>query len=173
MAKVHVEAQKYPHKCVCCIHSIHFPSHTHFFGRPVIELKIKSAIVWIFFGFFVLLSVFFLSICPRYLCLYRFGLLWNYDGLYAFCHLFAVTLYYHCIVNDELNCNFLERTQATKCAKKRRRPVHAKKSFPQFSLRDIFPNLYFCLTTCTMSVCLCEGMVDSERSVARLVQKVF
>lgn len=59
MAKVHVEAQKYPHKCVCCIHSIHFPSHTHFFGRPVIELKIKSAIVWIFFGFFVLLSVFF------------------------------------------------------------------------------------------------------------------
>lgn len=30
------------------------------------------------------------------ICLYRFGLHWNYDGLYAFCHLFAVTVYYQC-----------------------------------------------------------------------------
>lgn len=86
MAKVHVEAQKYPHKCVCCIHSIHFPSYTHFFGRPVIELKIKSAIVWIFFGFFVLLSVFFINLSTLSMSVsFRFALkLWRFICILSF-----------------------------------------------------------------------------------------
>lgn len=117
MAKVHAESQNI-HKCM---HTNTFSNVCTFFVDSLFLFVCPSHGIRFKLGMYLnfCVCVCFSNLSMLSVCIVSGGLHWNYDGLYAFCHLSAVTLYYrHCtIVNDELE-PFLSKCQWTSKKKK-------------------------------------------------------
>lgn len=160
MVKVHAEAKNITNVCT------HFP----LFLRYEIK-RIEDCVLDTFFHF--PLSAFFGRFFLQFvhvICLYRFGLHWNYDGLYAFCHLFAVTLYYQCQHSKWWTVTNQDGQKSERVNERDRKSSRVWKSFQHF-LFGIFFQIYVWLDS--VCVCVFGSELDFNWIPRRLVLKVF